>query len=172
MWDNMFRILLMNLGYIAGARDLLPARAAVHSPSPLSSSSPLALGIARLRRLHGRGEPDVLGDRGLQAARASPTSCAFFKESFASSLLLALVLAAYVLIVSVAFQFYGGLKSLAGPLAVALLFWVTVAVGVRQPVLLPHPVPAGPQVQKDLPKDVPRLLRQSRRSASGCSSAP
>ena len=44
-----------------------------------------------------------------------------------SSLLLAAVILVYVFIISVAFGFYGGLKNLAGPLAIALLFWVTVA---------------------------------------------
>ncbi|HUI72726.1 MAG TPA: hypothetical protein VL354_19545, partial [Spirochaetia bacterium] len=51
----------------------------------------------------------------------------FLKESFPSSLLLALTISLYGLVVSVAFRFYGGMKSIAGPLAVALLFWVTVA---------------------------------------------
>ena len=50
----------------------------------------------------------------------------FLKESFASSLLLAAVVGVYAFVVAIAFQFYGGLKNLAGPLAIALLFWVTV----------------------------------------------
>ncbi len=51
----------------------------------------------------------------------------FLRESLPSSLLLALVLTVYTSRGLVAFQFYGGMKSLLGPLAVALLFWVTVA---------------------------------------------
>jgi len=51
----------------------------------------------------------------------------YVKESYPSSLLMALVLTAYVFVIVVAFQFYGNIKSIAGPLAVALLFWVTVA---------------------------------------------
>ncbi len=124
MWDNMFRILLMNLGYIlvlAFFFLVAPLFAAV----PVLFVVAVAAGIALFAVYTGvvsrmcseiadykqPGFADILG---------------FLKESFASSLLLALALAAYVLIVSVAFRFYGGLKSLAGPLAVALLFWVTV----------------------------------------------
>jgi len=51
----------------------------------------------------------------------------YLKESYGSSLILAAALSLYAFVVSVAFQFYGGMKNIAGPLAFALLFWVTVA---------------------------------------------
>jgi uncharacterized membrane protein YesL len=124
MWDNMFRILLMNLGYIL-------VLAFFFLLAPLFTALPglfiatLVLGIALLALYTG-----VVSKICAEIADYKQPGFAdlarFFKESFASSLLLAAALAAYVFVVSIAFQFYGGLKSLAGPLAIALLFWVTV----------------------------------------------
>ncbi len=124
MWDNMFRILIMNLGYIL-------IFAFFFLLAPLFTSVPalfiitIAVGIALLALYTG-----VVSRMCSEIADYKQPGfsdiVAFFKESYASSLLLALALAAYVFIVSIAFQFYGGLKSLVGPIAVAVLFWVTV----------------------------------------------
>lgn len=124
MWDNMFRIIIMNLGYIVILGIFwLAIEAAV---IPVLSIALLIVGIAGFAIYTGAvsrmcaeiadykqpGFRDFLG---------------FVKESFPSSLLLALIILVYIFVISVAFRFYGGMKSLAGPLAVALLFWVTVA---------------------------------------------
>jgi len=124
MWDNMFRILLMNLGYIL-------ILAFFFLVAPLFTSVPalfvavLLVGIA-LFALYTGVVSRMCSDIADYKQPGFADILRFLKESCASSLLLALALAAYVFIVSIAFQFYGGLKSLAGPLAVALLFWVTV----------------------------------------------
>ena len=125
MWDNLFRILIMNVGYIA-------IFALFFLVAPLVTSLPvlffavLALGIAALSVYTGavsRMCAEIADYR-------QPGFAEFFqflRESVPSSLIYALVLTAYALVVWYAFQFYGGMKSLFGPLAVALLFWVTVA---------------------------------------------
>src|SRR5271157_3621378 len=124
MWDNMFRILLMNLGYIL-------ILAFFFLVAPLFTSVPalfvavLLVGIA-LFALYTGVVSRMCSDIADYKQPGFADILRFLKESYASSLLLALALAAYVFIVSIAFQFYGGLKSIAGPLAVALLFWVTV----------------------------------------------
>jgi hypothetical protein len=125
MWDNLFRIIIMNIGYIA-------VFAIFFLLAPLVTSLPVlffgvvALGIAALSVYTGavsRMCADIADYR-------QPGFADFFRflrESLPSSLLYALVLTVYTLVVWYAFQFYGGMKSLLGPLAVALLFWVTVA---------------------------------------------
>ncbi len=126
MWDNMFRILLMNLGFI-----LVLAISFV--AAPLLQSIPvlfyvtLAIGIAAFAMYTGVASRICaeIADYRQPGFSDIPR---FLKESFASSLILAVFLAAYLFIISVGFQFYGGMKSLVGPLAVALLFWVTVGL--------------------------------------------
>ena len=76
MWDNMFRIIIMNLGYIA-------VLAIFFLLAPLFTSVPalffvtVVVGHRRPRRLHGRGQQDVRGNRGLPAARVSRISSSF-----------------------------------------------------------------------------------------------
>ena len=70
------------------------------------------------------------------------------RESLASSLLFALAIGIYGIVVWNAFRFYGGMKSIVGPLAVALLFWVTIARDTCRAVLLPHPVPLDRKFRK------------------------
>jgi uncharacterized membrane protein YesL len=125
LWDNMFRIIIMNLGYI-----ILFAVAVLLAPVLISlpwlGYATLALAIAVLAVYTGavsRMCAEIADYR-------QPGFSDFFRfvrESFPSSLLLALLLVLYVLVITIAFQFYGGMKSLVGPLAVALLFWVTIA---------------------------------------------
>ena len=125
LWDNLFRILIMNLGFIAvGAIFFLLAP--LLTPVPVLFFAIIAIGIAVLAVYTGAASrmcSEIADYR-------QPGFSDFYRyvqETFPSSLLLALVIIAYVFIISVAFGFYGGLKSLAGPLAIALLFWVTVA---------------------------------------------
>jgi len=122
MWDNLFRVLIMNLGYIVILAifyllsSLLPGLFIVTGLVGLALLTVYTGGVSRMCA-------DIADYR-------QPGFADFFRfvrESFPSSLLLALTIGVYGLIVSVAFSFYGGLKSIFGPLAVALLFWVTVA---------------------------------------------
>jgi hypothetical protein len=124
MWDNMFRILLMNLGYIL-VLAIFFLLAPLFLTVPVLFFATIALGIAVAAVYTG-----VVSRMCTEIADYKQPGFSdiprFLRESFGSSLILAAALGAYVFVVSVAFQFYGGLKSLAGPLAVALLFWVTV----------------------------------------------
>ena len=62
MWDNLFRILIMNLGYIA-----ILAVFFLLAPLFTSSSGPLRRhghpGRGAFCRVHGRSQQDVRGDR-------------------------------------------------------------------------------------------------------------
>jgi hypothetical protein len=125
MWDNLFRILIMNLGYIA-------ILAVFILLAPLFVSLPalfiviVLLGIA-LFAVYTGGVSRMCAEIADYRQPGFSDFFHFVKESLPSSLLFALTIGIYGLIVSVAFRFYGGMKSIAGPLAVALLFWVTVA---------------------------------------------
>ena len=124
MWDNMFRILLMNLGYI-----LIGGYFALFVPlaAPLTAVlvPVIVVGIGILALYSGIVSKmcSEVSDYKQPGFSDIPR---FLKETYASSLLLALAVGVYVFVVTIAFQFYGGLKSLAGPLAIAVLFWVTV----------------------------------------------
>jgi hypothetical protein len=124
MWDNMFRVLLMNLGYIL-VLAVFFLLAPLFISIPLLFFATLVFGIA-VFALYTGVVSKMCAEISDYKQPGFSDIARFLKESWASSLILALVLAVYVFIVSVAFQFYGGLKSLAGPLAIALLFWVTV----------------------------------------------
>ena len=125
MWDNLFRILIMNLGYIA-------ILAVFFLLAPLFISLPglflgtIVLGVA-LFVVYTGGVSRMCAEIADYRQPGFADFFRFLRESFPSSLLFALTVCVYGLIVSVAFRFYGGMKSVAGPLAVALLFWVTVA---------------------------------------------
>jgi len=124
MWDNMFRILLMNLGYIL-VLAIFFLLAPVFLSVPALFFATIVLGIAVAAVYTG-----VVSRMCAEIADYKQPGFSdiprFLRESFGSSLLLAAALGAYVFVVSVAIPFYGGLKSAFGAIAVALLFWVTV----------------------------------------------
>jgi uncharacterized membrane protein YesL len=125
MWDNMFRIIIMNLGYIA-VLAIFFILAPLFIPVPVLFFITLAAGIAVLAAYTG-AVSRMCAEIADYRQPGFQDFYKFLKESWPSSLLLALIITGYLLIISVSFQFYGGMKSLVGPLAVALLFWVTVA---------------------------------------------
>lgn len=151
MWDNMFRIILMNLGYIA-------VLAIFFLLAPLFISLPvlffitIALGIATLAVYTG-AVSKMCSEIADYRQPGFAEFAQFIKDSYPSSLLLALVLTAYVFIISVAFQFYGGMKTIVGPLAVALLFWVTVAWAFASQYFFP--------IQSRLDKKFRKIFRKT-----------
>jgi len=125
MWDNLFRIIIMNTGFIL-VLAIFFLLAPLFLGIPVLFFATLALGAAILAVYTGAVSKmcAAIADYG-QPGFAD--FLRFVKESWGSSLVLACVLVVYAFVVSVAFRFYGGLKNLAGPLAVAVLFWITVA---------------------------------------------
>jgi uncharacterized membrane protein YesL len=125
MWDNMFRILLANLGYI-GIMAIFFLLAPMLVTVPVLFFITLAAGVAILAVYTG-AVSKMCAEIASYRQPGFADFWRFVKESYGASLLLALAVTVYALIISVAFQFYGGMSSLVGPLAVALLFWVTLA---------------------------------------------
>jgi hypothetical protein len=125
MWDNLFRLLIMNAGFILVLAIFFLLAPLFLSIFPLFIAT-IAIGAALLAVYTGAVSKMCAAIADYRQPGFSDFY-GFIKESWASSLLLACVVLAYGFIVTVAFRFYGGLKNLAGPLAVAVLFWVTVA---------------------------------------------
>jgi len=125
MWDNLFRVLIMNLGYIA-------ILAVFILLAPLFTSIPalfvaiILIGVS-LFAVYSGAVSRMCAEIADYRQPGFADFFRFVKESFPSSLLFALVIAMYGLVVSVAFRFYSGMRNIGGPLAVAFLFWVTVA---------------------------------------------
>lgn len=124
MWDNLFRIIIMNIGYIL-VFSIFWLAIELRAHAPLSIGL-LLVGVAALSVYTGAASR-MCAEIADYRQPGFADFFRFMKESFPSSLLYALVLTVYALVVWYAFQFYGQMKSLIGPLAVALLFWVTVA---------------------------------------------
>jgi hypothetical protein len=125
MWDNLFRILLMNLGYIALFAWfflLVPLFSAV----PFLLFAAAAVGIL-LFAVYSGAVSRMCSEISDYRQPGFAEFFRFAKESLSSSLLLALIACLYAVVVSISFQYYGRMKNVAGPLAVAVLFWLTIA---------------------------------------------
>ena len=160
MWDNLFRILIMNLGYIAILAVFILI-APLFLAVPALFAATILFGVA-LFAVYTGGVSKMCAEIADYRQPGFSDFFRFVRESLASSLLFALAIGIYGIVVWNAFRFYGGMKSIVGPLAVALLFWVTIARDTCRAVLLPHPVPAGQEVPKDHAEKLSRLFRQSR----------
>ncbi|HVO40124.1 MAG TPA: hypothetical protein VMV03_13930 [Spirochaetia bacterium] len=124
MWDNLFRILIMNVGYVA-ILALFSLLVSAAMALPGLSIALVVVGVALLAAYTGA----VSAMCSEIADYRQPGFSDFFRfvrQSFGSSLLLALVVGVYVFVVSIAFRFYGGMKNFFGLGAFALLLWVTI----------------------------------------------
>jgi uncharacterized membrane protein YesL len=151
MWDNLFRIILLNLGFLAILAIffiLVPTALAL----PALAWVTLALGIVFLA-VHTGAASRVTSEIADYKQPGFAEYWQAIRETYPTSLLLALVAIAYVLIIRVAFAFYGGLASLVGPLAVSLLFWVTVILVLAAQFVFP--------VQARLDKKLRKIVRKS-----------
>ncbi len=151
MWDNMFRVILLNLGFLA-------VFAIFFLLAPLVTSVPvlffiiLGIGIVALAMYTSAASRLASAIADYQ----QPGFAEFWgyvKEGIGSTLLAALIVGVYAFVISVAFRFYGGISSLAGPLAIALLFWVTVAVVLAGQYFFP--------IQSRLDKSFRKIARKS-----------
>ncbi len=126
MWDNMFRILLLNLGFILVIGILVLDIQLFLSFPALLVGGLLIGGV--LAALYTGVASRVCSEIADYKQPGFSDLAGFLKESFGSSLLLLLTLGIYAFAVTEAVPFYGGMKSIVGALAAALLFWVSVGV--------------------------------------------
>lgn len=127
MWDNMFRILLMNLGFLAVLAIVFVLAPLAGRILPLAITI-AAVGVAALAVYAGAASR-VCADISDYRQPGFADFWAALKDGAPTSLLLALALVVYAGVVFVVdFPFFASVKSFAAWLAFALLFWVTVAV--------------------------------------------
>lgn len=152
MWDNMFRVLIMNLGFLA-------VLAIVFVLAPVAGAIlPLALGIAAVGvaalAVYAGGASRMCADIADYKQPGFAEFWTYLKEGVPSSLLLALTVVVYVVVVIfVDFPFFASVKNLASWLAFALLFWVTVACALALQYYFP--------IRARLDKKFRKLIRKS-----------
>jgi uncharacterized membrane protein YesL len=157
MWDNLFRIILMNLGYIAvmGLAVVIPSGvgALVFLPEVLQILLALLLPISLVciytgavshmaRSIANYDEP---GFRDFWA---------YFKQTWKPSLLFGVANAVVLFFVSLAMPFYLQMRSLLGPVAFAFLFWVALIWVVS----IQYFFPLQSQVNTDFRKNIRKVF--------------
>jgi uncharacterized membrane protein YesL len=124
LWDNLIRIVILNLGYI------LLLAVLVYFPLLFKNSPPLfyaflGLGLVLLSVYTGAASWMVAQVADYRKPELSEALKAL-KASWPTSLLFAGLNLLLVFLLSVAFPVYGQLKSFLGPLASSFLFWVLI----------------------------------------------
>jgi hypothetical protein len=124
MWDNLFRMLLMNLGYI------LIFACFVLTWQFLAATvlfGPLAAVCVAIFCLYTGAVSRMCSEIADYRQPGFADFFRFLKENAPASLLLALVICVYAVVVAISFQYYGSIRNLGGWLARGVLFWITVA---------------------------------------------
>ncbi len=124
MWDNLIRIVIMNLGFIV-AFAIIIYFPLLFRDAPVLFFIALGIGMAVLFVYSGV----VSSLTSIIADYTKPEFKDFIshlKATYPTSLLFAMINLLLVFLFRVAFQVYGGLQSFLGPLASSFLFWVLI----------------------------------------------
>lgn len=126
MWDNLFHVIILNAGFLAcfALIFLLPS---LFADVPVLASVVIFVGIA-VFALYTGAVSRMTSEIADYKHPGFSDFISFVKETYASSLLLAACLFAYVFVVNNASNFYGSLSTTIGYFAIALLFWITVGI--------------------------------------------
>ncbi len=124
MWDNLFRIVILNLGFIASAAILLYFPLLFKSV-PLLFYIALIIGILIFFVYTGAASR-FASDIANYKAPSFKEFWEYLKTTMPSSLLFAITNIIFVFLLSIAFPVYGHIKSIVGPIAFSLLFWLTI----------------------------------------------
>ncbi|MBN1834814.1 MAG: hypothetical protein JW820_03125 [Spirochaetales bacterium] len=124
MWDNLIRIVILNLGFIVIFAVLIYFPLLFQSVPPLFYLS-LGVGMALLFVYSGMVSAMVstVADYGRPEFR---DALMHLKQTYPTSLLFALLNFALAFLFGIAFPVYGQLRSFLGPLASSFLFWILV----------------------------------------------
>jgi len=124
MWDNLIRVVILNLGFIVIFAVLVYFPLLAQSV-PLLFYLAVAIGVSLLFVFSGMVSTMVskIADYARPEFRDA-VGC--LRETWLSSLLFALVNLALVFLFGVAFPVYGQVRSFVGPLASSFLFWILI----------------------------------------------
>ncbi len=129
MWDNLFRIIILNLGYIGiiGIAVLVPylGQYATFLPQSVAFFIVLFIAIA-LVSVYSGAASCITAEIADYQEPGFKSFIPYLKETYKPSLLFAFANTVVAFLLSLAMPFYLSLKSLLGPLAFAFLFWLTV----------------------------------------------
>jgi len=124
MWDNLIRIVILNLGFILGFAIIIYFPL-LFRDIPILFFAALGIGMGILFVYSG-----VVSSMTSKIADYEKPEFADFlptlKATYTTSLLFALVNFVLVILFQVAFQVYGQIQSFVGPLASSFLFWVLI----------------------------------------------
>jgi len=129
MWDNLFRVILLNLGFIGvlGIAVSIPyvGRYLTFVPQALLLFLMIAVSLGLFFVFCGAASAVAMGI----ADYEEPGFKDFFrylKQTYRASMIFALINAGVFFLLSLAMPFYLSMKSIVGPLAFAFLFWLGV----------------------------------------------
>ncbi|MBN2553521.1 MAG: hypothetical protein JXB06_12165 [Spirochaetales bacterium] len=124
MWDNLIRIVILNLGFIL-AFAIIIYFPLLFRDIPVLFFAALGIGMGILFVYSG-----VVSTMAAMIADYTKPEFKDFlpalKATYPTSLLFALVNLALVILFQIAFRVYGGIQSFVGPLASSFLFWVLI----------------------------------------------
>ncbi len=129
LWDNLFRIILMNLGYIAviGVAILVPYGVSYLHFFPDFVQILLAILVPfSLVAVYTGGASHMCRGIADYQEPGFRDFAGYIRETWKPSLLFALVNTAIIFFLSLAMPFYLQIKNLVGPVAFAFLFWVAI----------------------------------------------
>ncbi|NOY08168.1 MAG: hypothetical protein GXP33_04920 [Spirochaetes bacterium] len=124
MWDNIFRIVLVNLGFLASFAILIYFPLLFKSLPVLFYIS-LFIGISILFIFAGTASKYTT-DIADYKAPGFPDLLRYVKETAKSSFLFAVINTGLIVLLSIAFPTYRNIKSVFGPIAFSLLFWISI----------------------------------------------
>jgi hypothetical protein len=149
-WDNLFRIALVNIGFIASAAIpiFLPL---LFGGSPVLSTVVMSVGIlwCFVYLATAASTVRVLSD---YQHFGFGTFFANLKTAWPAGLVMGVIVLAEVMIASVALPFYLGMKSLVGILLAALIFWLMVILILVQQFFFAIHFRLGDKIPKALRK--------------------
>lgn len=157
MWDNMFRVILMNLGYIAimGAAFSVPLGLSLVTFLPEFLLLILAFAIpAALICIYTGGVSHMCRDIASYEEPGFRNFWQYIIETWKPSLLFALANSLVLFLVTQAFSFYIQIRSGVGVVAAAFLFWV----GIVWAVSLQYFFPLQSQVNAVFKKNVRKIF--------------
>jgi len=129
MWDHLFRIIFLNLGYILimGAALFIPyvflMIPAVPEMLLFFVSILISFSLVCVFTGAASSVTNDIADYGEPGFR---DFFRYLKETYKPSLLFAVANSCLLFLISLAFPFYMGMKSMVGPVAFAFLFWVSL----------------------------------------------
>jgi uncharacterized membrane protein YesL len=124
-WDHLFPVVILNLGFILLAAIPLVVPSWLYRFGAGASATSFVLGILILF-LYAGTVSFMMYEVACYRQPGFQEFIQFFKESWPTSLAFGGIAILHIVILMVAFPVYASIKSILGPIALVLLFWISV----------------------------------------------